>query len=103
MTNPQKSDARFEGIEHETSNRGDIDKNKGVNHLPEEVGKHLQLPTASTEVESIPSICSNVVQVSTATRHMVRSEGAVHLLRPFPNSHRRRARRTRGPLRRLSL
>ena len=78
MTNPQKSDARFEGIEHETSNRGDIDKNKGVNDLPEEVGKHLQLPTANTEGAFIPSICSNGAQVSTATRRTVRVEGAVY-------------------------
>ena len=57
-----------------------IDKSKRINHLQTNVGKKSSPQTANTEVESIPSICSNVVQVSTATRHMVRSEGAVHLL-----------------------
>ena len=77
MTHPKKSDARFEGIEREASNRDDIDKNKGVNDLPAEVGKHLHLPSIASAPEKSPSTHSNGAQVSTASRLAVRSEGAV--------------------------
>ena len=68
------------GIGSVIPNRADIDKSVCVNDLPEKVGKQFQLTTTRKGAELFPSTPSTSLQLSTATRHSVRANGAVEYL-----------------------